>query len=142
MIPYGNLHVFNNNIIWRDGNLLIFPLEDAKYIRDSRSVSISPCVVLHGFLFGFQHQSILITHQDIFSRRCFPRGIPCGSLDLFLCIMCYYLCNWMWVIKRKEEVRMKKKKGVFEACLLFCWILIIVYFKKLFRSKFGRFSIF
>ena len=42
-------------------------------------------------------------------------------LFLSFVLFCLYL-------KKKK----KKKEGVLEACLLFCWFLIIVYFKKFF----------
>ena len=63
---------------------------------------------------------------------------------LYLLMACYFLCRWLWVIKTKENERKKKKQGVLEGCvlfsfLLFCCFLIIVYFKKFFWSKFGRF---
>ena len=48
---------------------------------------------------------------------------------------------------KKKDGRKKKKEGVLEDCflfsfLLFCWFLIIVYFKKFVWSKFSRYFVF
>ena len=57
---------------------------------------------------------------------------------------CYFEFKIILKIKTKEEERKKKKEVVLKGFLLFsfllvCWVVIIVYSKELFWSKFSRF---
>ena len=76
-------------------------------------------------------------------KRRQPSKMPC----FFFFLSIYIKNRWLWVIKTKEDERKKKKQGILEGCLLFpfllfCWFLIIVYFKKFLWSKFGCFFLY